>query len=469
MGEGQKTREYWEAEQARFLAAYDAVADELGRIPGVVEVGIGLRRRGGRLLEEPAFIVSVQEKRPESELPPDQIVPRTIHGFPTDVEVYRPPKPLLGFNDEKDKKNYKTKVGGVAIKAEDASGTGTLGCFCRQNGDNSVVLLSNHHVLLGGSAKVGSGVGQPAYDASCCCTCNEIGKVLKGDKNLDCAIASLNSNVPFYPKVRRIRRADNSVEEEGTIKGTADPVMNQVVWKVGYKTGLTRGTISKITPRVEIAVAAAFDRFADRGDSGSVVIEKATGNIVGLLYAITDDAGDTGLAKKITAVQNVMNITVIPSDPTATYDEKAFEDDEDVSDLFPLPAASPFEAFVDRLGQSETGRQLLMLFDRHREECLALVRRRRGFIVAWRRHRGPGWIAALGRSARDPIYRIPGHIDGIARGAAAREIVSALRGEASEALRRDLDREAPLMLEALESADTLDEMLQTLESGVART
>jgi hypothetical protein len=469
MGEAQKSREYWEAEQARFLASYDTVAARLSRIPGVVEVCIGLRRRGGRLLDEPAFIVSVKEKRPESELPPDEVVPRTIDGFPTDVEVYREPKPLLGFGDEKHKKNYGTKVGGAAISAEDFGGIGTLGCFCRQNGDNSVVLLSNHHVLLGGSATVGSGVGQPEHESSCCCTCNEIGKVLKGDKNLDCAIASLNADVPFFPKIRRIKRSDNSVEEEGTIKGTADPVMDQVVWKVGYKTGLTRGKISKITPRVEIAVDAAFDRFADRGDSGSVVIEKATGNIVGLLYAITDDAGDTGLAKKITAVQAVMNVTVIASDPNAVYDEKALEDDEDVTDLFPLPAASPFEAFVERLGETSVGRQLLTLFDRHREESLALVRRRRGFTVAWRRNRGPGWIAALGRSARDPIYRIPDEIDGISRDAASREIVAALRREASEALRRDLDREAPVMLDAFASADTLDGMLHALESGLART
>jgi hypothetical protein len=232
---------------------------------------------------------------------------------------------------------------------------------------------------------------------------------------------------------------------------------------------LTRGKISKITPRVEIAVDAAFDRFADKGDSGSVVIDKATGNVVGLLYAIPDDAGDTGLAKKITAVQAVMNVTVIASDPNAVYDEKAFEDDEDVTDLFPLPAASPFEAFVERLGETSVGRQLLTLFDQHREECLALVRRRRGFTVAWRRNRGPGWIAALGRSARDPIYRIPDEIDGISRDAASREIVAALRREASEALRRDLDREAPVMLDAFASADTLDGMLHALESGLART
>lgn len=465
---GPQSREYWEAEQARFLAAYDTVASELSRIPGVVEVGIGLRRRGGRLVEEPAFVVSVREKLPASALPSGQVVPRTIQGFPTDVEVYKPPRPLLGFNDEKDKKNYGTKVGGAAISAEDHSGVGTLGCFCRQNGDNSVVLLSNHHVLLGGSAQVGSGVGQPEHEDSCCCTCNEIGKVLKGDKNLDCAIASLNADVKFYPKIRRIRRSDNTVEEEGLIKGTADPVMNQAVWKVGYKTGLTRGKISKITPRVEIAVDAAFDRFADRGDSGSVVIEKDTGNVVGLLYAIPDDSGDIGLAKKITAVQAVMNITVIPSDPTAVYDQKALEEDEDVARLFPLPAASPFEALVERLRQTPAGERLLVLFDRHRSECLALVRRRRGFTVAWRRHRGPSWIAALGRSARDPIYRVPQAIDGVARIAAAREILTALRREAGGTLAGDLDREASALVDAYGSSDTLDGMLLALEAGMAQ-
>jgi hypothetical protein len=99
-------------------------------------------------------------------------------------------------------------------------------------------------------------VGQPAYDASCCCTCNEIAKVTTGNKNIDCAYATLKDKVAFFPKVKRIKRGDGTVEDEGLISGTATAVINQAVHKVGYKTGLTRGTVSMVLPRVEVDVAA---------------------------------------------------------------------------------------------------------------------------------------------------------------------------------------------------------------------
>ncbi|MCW5556769.1 MAG: hypothetical protein KIT22_02840 [Verrucomicrobiae bacterium] len=458
-----RAREEWQSEQDRLLASYEKVREELARIPGVVEVGVGLRRRGGRLVEEAVYVVTVKEKRPESEIPDAERIPSTIHGVPTDVVVQREPKLLLGFGDEDDSKNYKTKVGGISIGAEDAGGTGTLGCFCKQNSDGSTVLLSNHHVLFHGDAKVGSGVGQPRHESSCCCTCNEIGKVLKGDKNLDCAIASLNTDVPFFPKIRRIKKADGTVEEEGLIKGTADPVLNQVVWKVGKRTGLTRGKISMISPETEIAVDPAFDRFAYYGDSGSVVVDKATGNVVALLYAITDDTGDTGLAKKITAVEAVMSIKVLVSDPAATYSERMSDEDEE-AEAFVLPPASPLEALVETLRESEAGRELLQRFDRHREECLDLLKQRRGFTVAWHRNQGPAWLAALGRSARDPNYRVPEEIEGVSFPAALRHIGEALRREASEPLRRDLDEFWAPLTEATASARTVGAMIRELES-----
>lgn len=461
-----KTRADWEREQERLLAVYDTVLRELEVIPGVREVGVGLRRRAGELVEEAAFIVAVDKKRPESELAPAEIIPKTIHGFPTDVVEYKEPILLLGFGDEDNKKNYKTKVGGISISSDGGSGSGTLGCFCKQTSDNATVMLSCHHVLLNGTAKVGSGVGQPKYDYSCCCTCNEIGKVLKGDANLDCAIASLKSDVPFFPKIRRIKKADGTVEEEGLITGTDAAVMNQIVFKIGKRTGLTRGKISLVTPRIEISVDAAFTRFCNKGDSGSVIIEKASGKVVALLYAMTDDTGTLGLGKPIAAVQAVMGVTVLVSDPSATYTESMYEEDE--SDLFALPPASPFEALVERLRATEAGSDLLGVFERHRDECLSLVQARRGFTVAWHRHHGPAWLAALGRSAREPIYQLPDDIEGVSRTIAIERIVDALRAEASDALRRDIDALRDPLSQALVTAPTVQVWCERLESVLSR-
>src|SRR5437762_537266 len=97
---------------------------------------------------------------------------------------------LTGFNDENDERNYPRKVGGIRIGNDTSGGLGTLGCFARRNSDSSVVMLSNHHVLFNSGAAIGAKVGQPDYEKSCCCTCNEIGEVVDGELgNLDCAIA----------------------------------------------------------------------------------------------------------------------------------------------------------------------------------------------------------------------------------------------------------------------------------------
>ncbi|TCO42564.1 hypothetical protein EV646_113186 [Kribbella antiqua] len=451
--------EEWAAVQDRLMASYDEVRDELLGIPGVVEVGVGLRRRAGRIEDEAVYVVSVRTKLPAAEVPAGELIPDSIRGVPIDVEEYTEPIPLLGFGDEDDKRNYGTKVGGVSIRAEGAGGHGTLGCFCKRNDDNSVVLLSCHHVLFDGNAEEDSGVGQPRYDASCCCTCNEMGKVLKGDKNVDCAIASVKSDVKFFPKIRRIKRSDGTVEEEGLILGVAAPVLAQIVWKVGKTTGLTRGKVTKFAPRIEIEVEPPFSTFAKPGDSGSVVVEKATGMVVGLLRAITTSDGKTGIMRRMADVLAVLNISLIPSDPNAVYTEAY---DEDGEELFPLPAASPFDSLVGRLRDDEAGRTLLRIADRHVQECLALVNRRREFTVAWHRSRGPAWLASLGRSARDPIYRIPEQIDGVERAEALRRIELALAAEASDDLRADLAEFGPSLAAAFGAGSSVDDILGRL-------
>lgn len=452
----------WLEIQNRLLASYEEVRQELERIPGVVEVGVGLRRRAGALVDEAVYVVSVRRKLPPEQVPAGELVPSEIRGVPTDVEEHTEPIPLLGFNDERDTKNYDTKVGGSRIGTEHAGGHGTLGCFCKRNDTGATVLLSCHHVLFDGSSEAGSGVGQDAWSGFICCTCNEIGEVLKGDKNLDAAIASVNADVPFLPKVRRIKKPDGTVEEEGLLLGVGDPVLSQVVWKVGWKTGLTRGTVSKVVPRVEISVNAPFGTFGQPGDSGSVVVDKATGNVVGLLFAITSADGLIGLAKKISDVFAVMNVSLLPSDPNAQYTESADEDEEP----FALPPPSPFTALVDRLRDHDAGRELLRIADRHRAECRELINTRRRLTVVWHRNRGPGWLAAFGRSARDPLYRVPEQIDGVRRDQALPAIAEALAAEAGDQLRHDLATHGPALLAALSTQDTVGEVVARLRPAV---
>src|ERR1022692_3134628 len=135
-----KTREQWAAEQASHMQALEGIRQRLLRIPGVVDVGVGLKETDGKLTETVCFRVFVREKLPADSLPPDQVIPKTIDGFATDVIKVRDQKQLIGFKDENDEKNYSVKVGGIQIGNDKEKHLGTLGCFCRLTTDNSVVL-----------------------------------------------------------------------------------------------------------------------------------------------------------------------------------------------------------------------------------------------------------------------------------------------------------------------------------------
>jgi hypothetical protein len=460
-----KTQEERKAEQDAYLAAYPAIRERVMQFPGVVEVGVGLKETGGGLMEDMAFRVYVREKLPEANLEPGQVIPREIQGFRTDVIVVRGRILIIGFNDENDVRNYNPKVGGSRIGNDKQMHQGTLGCFARLNSDSSTIFLSNHHVLFADGAGVGSKVGQPQYEDACCCTCNSIGEVIDGDSTLDCAIGRLKSDVSFVPKVRRIRQPDNTVELSGWISGSAAPVSGDQVWKVGARTGLTRGTISQVTPDVEIHPLAPFTRIADHGDSGSVVV-RLGGEVVALLYAIDREGGPLGLAKPIPAVLARLNITIIPSDETADTDVAAWAEDDALAMLSRVAQRTAFEEMVDALAATPAGRDVVRLFDTHRREILDLVNARRGVTVAWHRSFGPTWLAALARSAREPLYRIPTEVEGVTRAAAAARILAALTEAGSPALRRDVFRYGGILVESWARCDTAESLLAALTAAM---
>jgi hypothetical protein len=470
-------REARRQEQERFLAVYEEVRAELMRIPGVVEVGVGLRERRGALTAEPAFRVYVEEKKPDEAVPPSQRIPKEIRGFPTDVITHRKGIPVIGFNDEEDDRNYSTKVGGSKIGVDEpASGNGTLGCFATLNADSSTVILSCFHVLMqdeffhgaAAGADKDKGVGQPDYSASCCCVCNEIAKTITGDKNLDCAIARLKDGVKFAPKIRYIKKGDGTLELNGFISGTGAAVMGEEVWKVGFRTGLTRGTVSQVTPNVEIHPKAPFTYVADHGDSGSVVVSLSTSNVVGLLKSIDKeikDGGSLGFATPIGAVVAALGITILATDPSQQFDVAAW-DEERVAVTGPATPEDVFAAVADRLEMSERGRELLNLFRRHRPEVADLVNHHRPVTVTWHRSQGPTYLAALMRTVREPAYRLPPAVNEVPREKLFRNMREVLMRHGSLALRSDLTMHGDTLQRLWLESSTLDELLRAWEAEV---
>jgi hypothetical protein len=225
---------------------HSRVWSRLQSIPGVSGLGIGVQ--GWRV-----YVDSLAR------------VPSEIAGFPTEI-VFRRPSFLCYGNDFQP-----TLKPGIEIASKGQSG-GSLGCFARvKTSPNTIVLLSNSHVLYGDIADYGgSGAdvecGQPSVSCCCCCTSHVIGEN-RGDgsnafgkevsvhvthpqlpveeqdqsgREFDCAAAVLNGKRPY-----------TNQSDYGMITGTPPSGLGvsagDAVEKVGSTTGHTTGTICEFT------------------------------------------------------------------------------------------------------------------------------------------------------------------------------------------------------------------------------
>ena len=154
-------------DRERLAQLHSRAEAKLGRIPGVMGVGFGLKEVGGLTTEERAFRVYVREKKPLADVPADEVLPREFEGIPVDVLVVRDFEPLHC----EDMTQHHPLIGGISItnfyiSADDKYGSGTLGFFATLDGvsgPKNVVLVSNSHVLMANGATVGNTIYQPKY------------------------------------------------------------------------------------------------------------------------------------------------------------------------------------------------------------------------------------------------------------------------------------------------------------------
>lgn len=52
----------------------------------VVGVGIGFRKQGGEIIQQPCLVVMVSEKVPDDELNPEDRIPPELEGIPVDIQ-----------------------------------------------------------------------------------------------------------------------------------------------------------------------------------------------------------------------------------------------------------------------------------------------------------------------------------------------------------------------------------------------
>lgn len=71
----------------RASAVKERYQDELMKKANVIGVGVGLKETGGALTEEVVLVVFVTEKKPVSQLAPEDLLPAELEGVPVDVQA----------------------------------------------------------------------------------------------------------------------------------------------------------------------------------------------------------------------------------------------------------------------------------------------------------------------------------------------------------------------------------------------
>jgi stage V sporulation protein SpoVS len=332
-GQPVKGNEHILADNDAFQQAYQRAREVFGKIDGVAGVAFGQKETGGRYTGDIAIVVFVREKKPDEVLSPEERIPPSFEGYPTDVNIVRGGKAEACDNTTK----FDQVQGGIQImgkRGPDSSFQGTLGCIVRKRGDSgreNVYLLTNKHVLYHNDVGPGETVYHPDNEAAS--EHISLGPIQRGGVYGNLAWPAGQQNAQKYFVDGAIARIDidstccgstctqdkihtlptfildignmadvRDVTSDATIIDT--PQAPKKVFKVGRTTGKTTGKVMMINapltgadpdPESGAAVGTAlntimiaFDttstpshlncknqpHFTEEGDSGSIVVDE---------------------------------------------------------------------------------------------------------------------------------------------------------------------------------------------------
>lgn len=336
MSEPLKDRAHVEADPDAFREAYERARQAFEKIDGVAGVGFGQKRVGLDYQNNIAIIVFVKEKKNAEDVAPEERIPASFEGYPTDVRVVRE-----GVAEGCDNTTKYDKIkGGIQIMVErkdNAYGQGTLGCIVKKRNDSgreNVYLLTNKHVLYSPGKGAGADVRHPTE------TDSTLGPVQAGGLYGNFRYPASDPAAPLYFVDAAIARIDldstccgstctkdtteveealivdlqvNGVNSIADVRDvTNDPLFSGAkVFKVGRTTGKTAGIVRIVkaflsadhppdqvgganvpaqnTLYIEFDVASVAGgknckgnaRFTEDGDSGSIVVDE-NNRVVGL-------------------------------------------------------------------------------------------------------------------------------------------------------------------------------------------
>jgi len=289
----------------------------------VVGVGIGEKYSGGHPTGQSAVKVFVKEKLSSRRVSAAALVPETIGGAETDVEV------IGEIDAQMFTQRRRPAPGGVSIGHCSVVHAGTLGCLVRK-GNRLFVLSNNHVIALTNAAPIGSRIPQPGRLDGGVCPADVIAALAQfipitfnqGVCNfVDAAIGKANPQLVD----RRILRPGRVLQP--LVAPHGNPVLNRRVQKSGRTTQYTRGFIAAVNVTVNINYGSAqqprlakFCRqfmvrgvpgpFSRPGDSGSLVTTFPANRPVGLLFA-GNASTNTTFCNPIAAVLGALGVQIV--------------------------------------------------------------------------------------------------------------------------------------------------------------
>lgn len=255
------------------------------RRSGVIGVDIGYKIKEGRKTRSLAIRVLVREKK---NVPPGEMIPKQVGGFPTDVIERGEYKP------QADLARYNPLLGGCSIGLCRLTSSGTMGCLVIDDETGDVMGLTNWHVIVADEdSATGDTIAQPAIGDFGTCPADVIGTLARSSLGgkVDCAVLRLDT----------ARSVSHAILNIGAVTRHSTVNIGDSVRKRGRTTGLTYGIvestdltlivnygpgIGSITFTDQIGIAPVSGIFGTTGDSGSVVVD-AFDNAVGLHFAGT--------------------------------------------------------------------------------------------------------------------------------------------------------------------------------------
>lgn len=220
--------------------------------------------------------------------------------------------------------------------------------------------------------------------------------------------------------------------------------------------------------------------FGRRGDSGSVVVngDRKVIGLVSRVIVITDDtrpivnrflstplpphAGTLAVVAPIAPVLQRFDIEIVnnmsgtvpsggsPAEITRLLDRRQLHAQREAE----------LTELRDEIGASRLGRRIIEIVDRHAEEITRLVNTNRQVKVAWNRNKGPAFAAHCLHSFDDRDYRVPEAVDGVSRNELLIRMGAALVRNGSLELVKDIEKHGKRLLEVIEGAQSVWDLLE---------